>query len=164
MKRISSQIETRPHHKPFAFGSRTIRSRVLQVLLAVGAFCFSSLAARAQSLYVANENTNTVTEFNAATGKTVPTFQPATDNPYGLALSGSSLYVSNYLDGTVNEYNATTGATIAGFTAPTGLGLTTGPRGLRQHPLRRQFQQEHRLRVQRHLPVLLSLASFHPPA
>ena len=84
MKHAISQIETRPHHKPFALGSRSIRSRVLQVILTAGECCFSSLAARGQSLYVANENTNTVTEFNAVTGKTVVA---------GFMSSGSYSYV-----------------------------------------------------------------------
>ena len=51
------------------------------VLLAAALSFVSPLASQTQSLYVANENTNTVTEFNAATGQTVPAFHRAGATP-----------------------------------------------------------------------------------
>ena len=77
-------------------------------ILAAGIFTLAiTFLARAHAgLYVANQDSNTVGEYDATTGAAIPgwTSPSGLNNPEGLALSGNTLYVSNYLDNTVGKY------------------------------------------------------------
>ena len=63
------------------------------------------------NLYVANYNTNTVTEYDATTGgEPVLSISTGVLAPTALALSGNHLFVANHVyNGTVTEYDATNG-------------------------------------------------------
>lgn len=79
-------------------------------------------------LFMAEENTNLVKEYNAATGSSVGyTLSPAPGEPVNIALSGTNLFVAD--DGgisgsgsQVEEYTTTnTGMPVAGFNDITGI-------------------------------------------
>ena len=83
----------------------------------------STLALSGNDLYVSFPSSNTVGEYNAATGAPIAGFTSPSglDDPAGVAVSGNDLYVVNDHGNTVGEFDATTGAAIAGFTSPSGL-------------------------------------------
>jgi DNA-binding beta-propeller fold protein YncE len=81
------------------------------------AMAFVLTSAQAQ-IYVSDEVTDTVKEYNATTGTqiTSPFNTISSTDPVALAVSGNALYVDDQT-GTIKEYNATTGALItSGFT------------------------------------------------
>jgi len=86
--------------------------RLILIALASAALCVIPGITRAQ-IFVANINTNTIGEYDAATGATInSSFISGLNQPVGIALSGGNLFVTNHNTNTIGEYNATTGATI----------------------------------------------------
>jgi hypothetical protein len=64
------------------------------------------------TLFVANDTTDTVGECNASTGAAINAKFITGPNPVGLALSGKTLFVAFANTDTVGEYNVGTGAAI----------------------------------------------------
>jgi hypothetical protein len=89
------------------------------------------LAVAGTTLFVANQASNTIGEYNAATGAEINAAFISTglNKPTGLAVAGNTLFVANFVTkGSVGAYNAATGAEInAAFipnlTKPAGLAV-----------------------------------------
>jgi len=79
----------------------------------ITAIVASSEAARAGELFVADENAETVGQFDATTGAAINSsfISGITNEPRDLKLSGGDLYTTSN-NGAVGQYNATTGQTI----------------------------------------------------
>lgn len=92
------------------------------------------LALSGTNLLVANEGSNTIGEYNAATGNTENSsyIQSGVDQPFGLLDLGNNLLVANGGSNIVTEYDATTGAEtnpsfIAGVSQPVSLAVVPEP-------------------------------------
>jgi len=103
----------------------------------VGSFPFSGfypggmlVSSDGTHLFVAEEDSNLVTEYNAATGASVPfTLSPAPGEPVNLAGLGNNIFVAD--DGgisgsgsQVEQYSTTTGTPVSGFTDINGIDPT----------------------------------------
>src|SRR6266496_2660730 len=91
---------------------RTITKTLWNSLLII--FLGTLLAGQAHGqIFVTNEASGTVGEYDAATGATINSALVSGLNaPAGIAVSGGNLWVVQPFAGTIGEYNATTGATV----------------------------------------------------
>ena len=111
--------------------SRSLR-RGLCPLLGVIALLAMPGSARAQTLYVAQDGTEKISNYNATTGAAINANLITTglNGPKGLVLSGNNLFVANSGGDTVGVYNASTGAAINADLIPFSSGLLSTPTGL----------------------------------
>jgi streptogramin lyase len=102
---------------------RTITKTLWNSLLII--FLGTLLAGQAHGqIFVTNSTSNTVGEYDAATGATINSaLVSGLNGPTGIAVSGGNLWVYNLFAGTIGEYNATTGATV-NASLVSGLGNT----------------------------------------
>jgi len=99
------------------------------LLLGIAALWAMPRSARAQ-LYVINQNSSAIGEYNATTGAIINAefITVGINGPTALLLSGNTLFVANEIGNSVAEYNATTGAVInvnfiTALDGPQGLAL-----------------------------------------
>jgi streptogramin lyase len=86
-----------------------------------------SIAVSAGDLWVANQRSNTIGEYNASTGAAInASLVSGLNFPTGIAVSGGDLWVANGLNGSIGEYNATSG-TVVNAALITGLNGLNGP-------------------------------------
>ncbi len=84
----------------------------------------AGVALSGNDLFVANEVSGTIGEYNATTGAAInASLVTGLDFPEGIAISGNDLFVT--ANGTIGEYNATTGAAI-NASLVTGLNFPDG--------------------------------------
>src|SRR6266496_3454501 len=111
---------------------RTITKTLWNSLLII--FLGTLLAGQAHGqIFVTNEASGTVGEYDAATGAAINASLVSGLNggPAGIALSGGNLFVTNAFEGSIGEYDATTGATInsalvSGLNFPLGIAVSGG--------------------------------------
>ena len=91
-----------------------------------------AIAVSGGDLWVANDSSSTISEYNATTGAVVnASLVSGLNGPLGIAVSGGDLWVANNSTGTISEYNATTGAVVnaslvSGFAGLTGIAVSGG--------------------------------------
>ena len=105
-----------------------MKTTILTLAIAAALTVFEGTLS-AESIFVANFDTDRVGEYNAVTGASINSaFVSGLNGPFGLALSGNRLFVGNYSGNSIGEYDAWTGAAIndsfiSGLNAPCGIGL-----------------------------------------
>src|SRR5437763_1612542 len=111
----------------------TIQIRLIITGLAVCIAVWTIPGNARGQIYVTNEGTNSIGEYNATSGTTInASLISGLNIPTGIALVGGNLFVAKQGNNTIGEYNATTGAAVnsaflsSGLNAPTGIAVFGG--------------------------------------
>src|SRR5665213_3580216 len=98
----------------------------IQLATALAAAALTITTANAQNIFVANQGSTTVSEFNSSGTVLNASFASGLEEPEGLAFDSSGdLYVANYVNSTVSEFNSS--GTLLNASFASGL---SGPYGL----------------------------------